>query len=70
MIALQALSMYNVRTYARELDMRLTLETSTNSTFYRELTLTQDDVEIEKSVGDVSIVTVCCLFVGLCCCYT
>nr|QVN30053.1 complement component 3 [Pinctada fucata] len=54
-IALQALTMYNIRTYARDLDLRLTLQTTVNDTFRHDMTLSQGDMEIEKSVDKIPL---------------
>lgn len=51
-VGLQALSMYNIRSYAEDIDMRCTVSTSDNST-YRTLQLREHEAMVEKSVHNI-----------------
>ncbi|XP_063409247.1 venom factor-like [Mytilus trossulus] len=52
-VGLQALSMYNVRTYAEDVNMRCTLTSGHNSTFREHLNLQERESMVEKSVHDI-----------------
>lgn len=54
-VALHALSVYNIRTFARDINLNISLSSSSNSQFQRELVLTQGDAAVQKSVDNVRI---------------
>lgn len=54
-VALHALSVYNIRTFARDINLNISLSSSTNAQFQRQLVLTQGDAAVQKSVDNVRI---------------
>lgn len=52
-VGLQALSLYNIRTFASQVDMESTLTTSSNQSFVGTIDLTPEDCLVEKSVHNV-----------------
>lgn len=54
-VALHALSVYNIRTFARDINLNISLSSSSNSQFQGELVLTQGDAAVQKSVDNVRI---------------
>lgn len=55
MVALHALSVYNIRTFARDINLNISLSSSTNAQFQRQLVLTQGDAAVQKSVDNVPV---------------
>ena len=55
-VALHALSLYNIRTYARDINLNISLSSTSNAQFRKDLMLTQGDALVQKSVDDVRIV--------------
>lgn len=54
-VALHALSVYNIRTFARDINLNISLSSSTNAQFQRQLVLTQGDAAVQKSVDNVPV---------------
>ncbi|KAL5005777.1 hypothetical protein ScPMuIL_016935 [Solemya velum] len=54
-VALQALSEYNVRTYAAEIDMQTTLRSESKAEFERRIKLQQDTALVQKTVENIPI---------------
>nr|XP_022345651.1 complement C3-like [Crassostrea virginica] len=54
-VALHALSLYNIRTYARDINLNISLSSTSNAQFRKDLMLTQGDALVQKSVDDVPV---------------
>ncbi|XP_062614828.1 complement C3-like [Saccostrea cucullata] len=54
-VALHALSLYNIRTHARDINLNISLSSSSNSGFQKDLVLSQHDALVQKSVDNVPV---------------
>ena len=56
MLGLQALSEYNIQSYARRIDLRNDIRVTSNSSLRHSISLSDGDMAVQKSVQDVSSV--------------
>ncbi|XP_056012206.1 complement C3-like isoform X2 [Ostrea edulis] len=54
-IALHALSLYNIRTYARDINLNISLSSTGDSAFQGDLVLSQRDALVQKSVENIPV---------------